>query len=214
MAATGPERQDTTARMREMVPRLSRSFSSGRRVNSGETGRELRGRRRSTYAQTMSVTRSSSPLKARRLTDLSRRALLGALPALAVAACRRAPAVTASRPTDIRIAEVNHAFEEHRYRAPYQFGGRTVDRVTILNVNCRVRTGDGKDAWGFGSMTLGNAWAFPAASQDAGLGAMKTLAATLRSRRRRRATTAAIPSISSGRSNRPTSAAPTTSHGS
>jgi len=126
----------------------------------------------------MSVTRRSSPLT-RASTTVSRRALLGALPALALAACRRAPAVTASRPADIRIAEVNHAFEEHRYRAPYQFGGRSVDRVTILNVNCRVRTGDGKDAWGFGSMTLGNAWAFPAASQDAGLGAMKTLAATL-----------------------------------
>jgi L-alanine-DL-glutamate epimerase-like enolase superfamily enzyme len=55
--------------------------------------------------------------------------------------------------------------------------------VTILNVNCRVRThggGDGgKDAWGFGSMTLGNAWAFPAASHDAGLGAMKALADAL-----------------------------------
>ena len=50
-----------------------------------------------------------------------------------------------------------------------QFGGRTVDRVTILNVRCRVRTGAGRDAWGFGSMTLGNAWAFPAASHDVGL---------------------------------------------
>ncbi len=67
---------------------------------------------------------------------------------------------------------VAHAFEAFRYRAPYQFGGRSVDRVTILNVNCRVRTGDGREASGFGSMTLGNAWAFPAASQDDGLGAM------------------------------------------
>lgn len=81
-----------------------------------------------------------------------------------------------SRPTDIRIVEVRHGYEEFLYRAPYQFGGRTVDRVTILNVDCRVRTGDGREAWGFGSMTLGNAWAFPAASQDEGLGAMKALA--------------------------------------
>jgi len=101
------------------------------------------------------------------------------VPVLALAACRRAPAVIAPRDTDIRIAEVNHAFEEHRYRAPYQFGGRSVDRVTILNVNCRIRTGNGREAWGFGSMTLGNAWAFPAASQDAGLGAMKALAVEL-----------------------------------
>jgi L-alanine-DL-glutamate epimerase-like enolase superfamily enzyme len=60
-----------------------------------------------------------------------------------------------------------------------------VDRVTILNVNCRVRTNGGKpggrDAWGFGSMTLGNAWAFPAAAHDVGLGAMTALAGELRS---------------------------------
>ena len=86
----------------------------------------------------------------------------------------------AARPNDIRILEVNHEFEDFQYRAPYQFGGRTVDRVTLLNVNCRVRTGGGREAWGFGSMTLGNAWAFPAASQDAGLGAMRALAGKLR----------------------------------
>ncbi len=84
-----------------------------------------------------------------------------------------------SRPTDIGIVEVGHRFEEFRYRAPYQFGGRTVDRVTLLNVDCRVRTGDGKEAWGFGSMTLGNAWAFPAVPHEVGLGAMTALAAEL-----------------------------------
>jgi L-alanine-DL-glutamate epimerase-like enolase superfamily enzyme len=112
-----------------------------------------------------------------------------AAPVLPLLGCRRnpstalgtatAPAVVASRPTDIRIISVDHQFDEFKYRAPYQFGGRSVDRVTILNVNCRVRTMGGKDAWGFGSMTLGNAWAFPAASQDAGLGAMKALAEAL-----------------------------------
>ena len=85
-----------------------------------------------------------------------------------------------SRSTDIRIVEVEHRFEEFRYRAPYQFGGRTVDRVTLINVECRVRTGDGKEAWGYGSMTLGNAWAFPAAPHDVGLGAMMALATELR----------------------------------
>ena len=43
-----------------------------------------------------------------------------------------------------------------------------------------MRTGDGREEWGFGSMTLGNAWSFPAASQDAGLAAMKALADRLR----------------------------------
>jgi L-alanine-DL-glutamate epimerase-like enolase superfamily enzyme len=117
---------------------------------------------------------------------LSRRALLkaaGGAPVLALAACasRRAPAVRAARPTDITIVEANHQFEDYRYRAPYQFGGRSVDRVTLLNVTCRVRRPGGAEAWGFGSMTLGNAWAFPAASQEDGLGAMQALAAELRS---------------------------------
>ena len=113
---------------------------------------------------------------------ISRRALLGAVCTLPLTVWRqgRAPAVVKPRPTDIRILEVAHQFEEFRYRTPYQFGGRTVDRVTILNVTCRVRTGAGKDAWGFGSMTLGNAWAFPAASHDVGLEAMKGLAGDLR----------------------------------
>lgn len=96
------------------------------------------------------------------------------------ASAQAGPAVVAPRPTDIRIVEVAHQFEDHRYRAPYQFGGRTVDRVTLLNVTCRVRTRNGREAWGFGSMTLGNAWAFPAMGHDAGLGAMKALGAELR----------------------------------
>lgn len=86
------------------------------------------------------------------------------------------PAVRASRPTDIRVLEVVHGYEHHTYRAPYMFGGRSVDEVTILNVQVRVRTGAGIESWGFGSMTLGNAWAFPKVSQDEGLGAMKALA--------------------------------------
>ena len=115
----------------------------------------------------------------------SRRSLLRracAAPILALGGPRisRAPAVIADRPNDIRILEVRHQFEDFQYRAPYQFGGRSVDRVTILNVTCRVRTNSGRESSGFGSMTLGNAWAFPAASQDAGLGAMRDLAGKLR----------------------------------
>ncbi len=130
-----------------------------------------------------------------RRTRLSRRRLIGglclaplALPAFRTAPGRSGtapnlqggPALRASRPTDIRIVEVGHGFEHHSYRAPYMFGGRSVDRVTILNVTVRVRTGSGVEAWGFGSMTLGNAWAFPQVPQDEGLGAMMSLAASLR----------------------------------
>jgi L-alanine-DL-glutamate epimerase-like enolase superfamily enzyme len=115
---------------------------------------------------------------------LTRRALLqaaGAAPLASLAACfGRAPATIVRRPTDIRIVEVTHAFEHFTYRTPYQFGGRSVDQVTLLNVDVRVRTRNGSEARGFGSMTLGNAWAFPAASQDDGLGAMQALAGDLR----------------------------------
>ncbi|MEO8483212.1 MAG: enolase C-terminal domain-like protein [Acidobacteriota bacterium] len=116
---------------------------------------------------------------------VTRRSALGTFaagaPALIWSACRsRGPAVHASRPTDMRVVHVAHSFETFTYRTPYQFGGRSVDRVTLLNVTCRIRRGDGREAEGFGSMPLGNAWAFPAASQDQGLGAMQALAKELR----------------------------------
>ena len=112
---------------------------------------------------------------------LSRRALLkGALvaPLLPLARVHGA-AFVPSRPVDIQIVEVAHRFEDFLYRVPYQFGGRISDRVTLLNVDCRVRTGAGREAWGFGSMTLGSAWSFPAVPYDVGLGAMKALADAL-----------------------------------
>jgi L-alanine-DL-glutamate epimerase-like enolase superfamily enzyme len=78
----------------------------------------------------------------------------------------------------VRIAEVRHGYEDFVYRAPYKFGGRVVDRVTLLNVSCRVETRAGRSAWGFGSMTMGNMWAFPSRtlSYDQTLGAMRDLA--------------------------------------
>src|SRR3954467_2698360 len=88
----------------------------------------------------------------------------------------RAPGVIVDRPNDIRILEVGHAFEDFQYRAPYQFGGRSVDRVTLLNVTCRVRTNSGPGGWVCGWMRVGTAGASPAASQDEGLGAMRALA--------------------------------------
>ena len=81
-------------------------------------------------------------------------------------------------PTDVAIDDIEHNYEEFLYRAPYMFGGRVVDRVTLLNVRCRVTTKSGKTAWGFGSMPLGNVWAFPSSSMsyDTTLGAMRALA--------------------------------------
>lgn len=40
-----------------------------------------------------------------------------------------------------------------------------MDRVTLLNVHCRVRTRTGKSAVGFGPMPLGNMWSFRASKE-------------------------------------------------
>src|SRR5690348_14384699 len=89
------------------------------------------------------------------------------------------PALLAAAPsTDARIEEIRIGFEDYLYRAPYKFGGKEVDRVTMLNVHCRLRTKDGKTAEGFAAMSLGNVWSFPAPDipYDTTLAAMKTLA--------------------------------------
>jgi L-alanine-DL-glutamate epimerase-like enolase superfamily enzyme len=118
------------------------------------------------------------------MSTTHRRALLKAAaagPALVAAGglggcLGHAPAAKIARPTDARIVEIRHSFQEFHYRAPYMFGGRKVDRTTLLDVVCRIRTNDGHEAEGSGSMTMGNAWAFPAAPQEVGLPAMKGLA--------------------------------------
>lgn len=83
--------------------------------------------------------------------------------------------------TDIRIIEVTIAYEDFLYRTPIKFGGVASDRMTVLNALVRVRTRDGKEAKGFGSMPLGNIWSFPSRTlgYDGTLAAMKTLAERL-----------------------------------
>jgi L-alanine-DL-glutamate epimerase-like enolase superfamily enzyme len=79
--------------------------------------------------------------------------------------------------TDTKIDELRISFEDFLYRAPYMFGGREVDRVTMLNVHCRLSTRAGKSASGFASMSMGNVWAFPdrEIGYDGTLEAMKRL---------------------------------------
>src|SRR5262245_1589922 len=81
-------------------------------------------------------------------------------------------------PTDIRLEGISFDYEDFSYRTPIKFGGIALDRVTILNVHCTVRTVAGKSAQGFGSMPLGNVWSFPSRvlGYDATLAAMKALA--------------------------------------
>ena len=81
------------------------------------------------------------------------------------------------KPTDIRIREITTDTEEWHYRSPIKFGGVALDRATTLNVHCLVETRAGKTARGFGSMPLGNVWAYPSKkmSYDETLGAMKAV---------------------------------------
>ena len=65
------------------------------------------------------------------------------------------------RPTDIRIREVAFSFEDFDYRTPLKFGGVPVSQVTLLNVTMAVETAAGNMSEGFGSMPLGNVWAYP-----------------------------------------------------
>ena len=80
--------------------------------------------------------------------------------------------------SDIRIKAIDVSYEDFPYRTPYMFGGRSGDRVTILNVHCTVETVAGRVAKGFGSMPMGNEWSFPSKtlSYDTTLEAMKRLA--------------------------------------
>ncbi len=78
----------------------------------------------------------------------------------------------------IRIREITHEYEDYLYRTPIKFGGTVLDRATLLNVRCVVDGGGGRTVAGFGSMPMGNVWAFPSKrmSYDITLGAMKDLA--------------------------------------
>lgn len=80
--------------------------------------------------------------------------------------------------TDIRVKELRISYEDFAYREPYEFGGRRVDRESLLNVHSTVETVSGGTAKGFGSMTMGNDWSFPSKtlSYDTTLEAMKRLA--------------------------------------
>ncbi|MPY89818.1 MAG: hypothetical protein GEU99_18085 [Luteitalea sp.] len=104
---------------------------------------------------------------------------------MAVAGAALAPAClrrTAGKPSDIRVEDVRFKYQDYLYRTPLKFGGVATDRITILDVLCRVRTRDGKVAHGFGSMPLGNVWSFPSKtlSYDQTLSAMKALTSKVR----------------------------------
>ncbi len=105
------------------------------------------------------------------MNHLSRRGFVGMAPMILLGA-RKRDAIA-------RIESIETATEDFRYRRPMKFGGNVVDRVTLLNVNCTIRSSSGRTARGFGSMPLGNVWSFPSRklTYDDTLAAMKDLAA-------------------------------------
>lgn len=62
--------------------------------------------------------------------------------------------------TDLTSFKLSLRTESYDYRTPMKFGGRVVTDVTIASVDCDVETKSGS-ATGFGSMTMGVAWAWP-----------------------------------------------------
>src|SRR5262249_45032028 len=87
------------------------------------------------------------------------------------------PICMLSAMANIRIKDIRFRYEDFGYRTPIKFGGVAVDRVTLLNVDVAVETAAGKTARGFGSMPLGNVWAYPsrAMSYQQTLDAMKAV---------------------------------------
>jgi L-alanine-DL-glutamate epimerase-like enolase superfamily enzyme len=92
-----------------------------------------------------------------------------------------AVAASQGRSTDIRVEDMSLEYQDYNYRMPIKFGGTVLDRATIVNVHCTVKTRNGRTAKGFGSMPMGNVWAFPShtMSYDTTLNAMKALAARI-----------------------------------
>ncbi|MBY0514507.1 MAG: mandelate racemase/muconate lactonizing enzyme family protein [Gemmataceae bacterium] len=78
-------------------------------------------------------------------------------------------------PTHVRVVDISFDTADFQYRTPIKFGGVALDRVTLLNVTITVEGREGRTAQGFGSMPLGNVWAWPtkALSYDQTLATMK-----------------------------------------
>ena len=71
-----------------------------------------------------------------------------------------------SKPTDIRLMSVRRDMERYGYRSPMKFGGRVVRDVVLFNVHTEVESRDGRRGTGFGSMTMGNIWAWSGGVTD------------------------------------------------
>lgn len=66
--------------------------------------------------------------------------------------------------SDLASYRLQIGTESFAYRTPMKFGGRIVSDCVLLNVTCQGTNRDGQEAVGFGSMTMGVAWAWPSAT--------------------------------------------------
>jgi L-alanine-DL-glutamate epimerase-like enolase superfamily enzyme len=63
--------------------------------------------------------------------------------------------------TNVRLVDATGQSERFGYRAPMKFGGRVVTEAVLLHVTVEVEACDGRHGKGFGSMPMGNTWAWP-----------------------------------------------------
>lgn len=86
-----------------------------------------------------------------------------------------------AKQTDIELRQITSQTERIGYRAPIKFGGRVVTDAVVFYVTAEVETRDGRRGVGFGSMPLGNIWAWPsnALAPEDTLAAMLNLARRL-----------------------------------
>lgn len=63
--------------------------------------------------------------------------------------------------TDITIVEARCSFETIPFRSPLKFGGRVMDKGTLINVEVLVETRNRRRESGFGSMPAAPVWAWP-----------------------------------------------------
>jgi len=62
--------------------------------------------------------------------------------------------------TDVRVVEASCETENVHYRSPLKIAGRVITDMKVLNVRVKVESREGKVADGFGSMSVGNIWAW------------------------------------------------------
>jgi L-alanine-DL-glutamate epimerase-like enolase superfamily enzyme len=76
-----------------------------------------------------------------------------------------------SKSTDIKVTEAVLSIESLPFRTPLKFGGRVMNSTRLLNVQVAVESRSGKHTTGFGSMPVGNVWAWPSekvSAEDSG----------------------------------------------